>query len=216
MTAGQHEDDALQEEQRLVRRLLDGEERAFTEFFDEYHARLYRFALPRLNGDVDSAQEVAQATLIRVLRRLDTFRGEAALFTWMCQICRHQIVDHLRKAGRHADRVVLIEDSPAVQAALDAIQAPAGEQPEAQYEQGHVGTLVRAVLDRLPARYGDALEWKYVEGLSVEEIGVRLGIGTTAAQSLLARARGQFREAIENVFGAAAAAEFIASGSFGG
>ena len=44
----------MQEEQRLVRRLLDGEERAFTEFFDEYHACLYRFALPRLNGDVDA------------------------------------------------------------------------------------------------------------------------------------------------------------------
>ncbi len=206
----------MQEEQRLVRRLLAGDERAFDEFFDEYHARLYRFALPRLNGDVDSAEEVVQATLIRTLRRLDTFRGEAALFTWICQICRHQIVDHLREAGRHARHVVLIEDNPAVQAALDAIQAPPGEQPEARYEQGHVGTLVRAVLDRLPARYGDALEWKYVEGLSVEEIGARLGIGTTAAQSLLARARGQFREAIENVFGAAAAAEFIAGGSFGG
>ena len=206
----------MQEEQRLVRRLLAGDERAFDEFFDEYHARLYRFALPRLNGDVDSAEEVVQATLIRTLRRLDTFRGEAALFTWICQICRHQIVDHLRDAGRHARNVVLIEDNPAVQAALDAIQAPPGEQPEARYEQGHVGTLVRAVLDRLPARYGDALEWKYVEGLSVEEIGARLGIGTTAAQSLLARARGQFREAIENVFGAAAAAEFIAGGSFGG
>jgi len=54
MAAGQQTDDALQEEQRLVRRLLDGEERAFTEFFDEYHARLYRFALPPLNGDVDA------------------------------------------------------------------------------------------------------------------------------------------------------------------
>ena len=36
---------------------------------------------------------------------------------------------------------------------------------------------MHAVLDRLPHRYGDALEWKYVEGRSVEEIGERLGIG---------------------------------------
>ena len=45
------------------------------------------------------------------------------------------------------------------------------------------------MLDRLPARYGDVLEWKYIEGRSVEEIGERLGIGQTAAQSVLARAR---------------------------
>jgi RNA polymerase sigma-70 factor (ECF subfamily) len=61
------------------------------------------------------------------------------------------------------------------------------------------------VLDRLPANYGDALEWKYLEGDSVESIGRRLGIGTTAAQSLLARARIAFREGLEAVFGAEAA-----------
>jgi RNA polymerase sigma-70 factor, ECF subfamily len=209
-------DDALQDEQRLVRRMLDGDERAFSEFFDEYFARLYRFALPRLNGNADAAQEVAQATLCKVMRKLDTFRGEAALFTWICQVCRHQIADHLRESRRHSERIVLIEDSPAVQAALDSIQAPEDERPEQRYDQGQTGALVRAVLDRLPARYGDALEWKYVEGLSVEEIGERLGVGTTAAQSLLARARVAFRDAIENVFGAARAAEIIAGGGLGG
>ena len=47
--------------------------------------------------------------------------------------------------------------------------------------------------------------WKYVEGHSVEEIGEKLGIGQTAAQSLLARARSAFREGLEAVFGASAA-----------
>ncbi len=209
-------DDALQDEQRLVRRMLDGDERAFTEFFDEYFARLYRFALPRLNGHADAAEDVVQATLCKAMRKLESFRGEAALFTWICQICRHQIADHLRESRRHSDRVVLIEDNPQVQAALDAIQGPDGERPDERYDQGQVGGLVRAVLDRLPARYGDALEWKYVEGLSVEEIGSRLGIGTTAAQSLLARARIAFRSGIEGVFGAAAAAEIIAAGGLPG
>ena len=209
-------DDAVKDEQRLVRRMLEGDERAFTEFFNEYFARLYRFALPRLNGNVDAAQDVVQATLCKAMRKLDTFRGEAALFTWICQICRHQIADYLRETRRHSDRVVLIEDSPQIQAVLDAIQAPDAERPDQRYDQGQVGGLVRSVLDRLPARYGDALEWKYVEGMTVEEIGSRLGIGTTAAQSLLARARVAFRDAIENVFGAAAAAEIIAGGGLPG
>jgi RNA polymerase sigma-70 factor (ECF subfamily) len=216
MTSEQRVDDVLKDQQRLVHRMLDGDERAFNEFFDEYFARLYRFALPRLNGNVDAAQEVVQATLCKAMRSIGTFRGEAALFTWICQICRRQIADYLRETRRHSDRVVLIEDSPQVQAALDSIRAPEGESPEALYGDGQVGGLVRAVLDRLPARYGDALEWKYVEGLSVEEIGSRLGIGTTAAQSLLARARTAFREAIEKVFGAATAAEIVAGGMPGG
>lgn len=210
MSVDQRLDEPLQTEQQLVRRLLEGDERAFSEFFNEYFARLYRFALPRLNGDADAAQEVAQATLCKVMRKLDSFRGEAALFTWICQICRHQIADHLRESRRHSERVVLIEDSPQVQAALDAIQAPDADNPDRVYDDRQLSSLIRSVLDRLPARYGDALEWKYVEGLSVEEIGSRMGIGTTAAQSLLSRARLAFREAIRNVFGAAVAEELIA------
>jgi RNA polymerase sigma-70 factor (ECF subfamily) len=215
MSTAKRLDEVLQEEQQLVRRMLDGDERAFNEFFHEYFARLYRFALPRLNGNADAAEDVVQATLCKAMRRLDSFRGEAALFTWICQICRHQIADHLRETRRHSERVVLIEDSPQVQAALDAIAAPEHERPDRDYDDRQMGGLVRAVLDRLPSRYGDALEWKYVEGLSVEEIGSRLGIGATAAQSLLARARVTFRDAIHNVFGAAAA-EIIAGGRLGG
>jgi DNA-directed RNA polymerase specialized sigma24 family protein len=67
-----------------------------------------------------------------------------------------------------------------------------------------VRRLVQGVLDRLPSEYGNALEWKYIDGLSVDEIGTRLGITRIAAQSLLARARPAFREALEAVFGAEA------------
>ncbi len=193
----------MQDESQLVRRMLDGEERAFSAFFDEYFARLYRFALPRLGGHKDAAEDVVQLTLCKAIRRLETFRGEATLFTWICQICRHQIADHLREHARHAARVVLIEDSPQVQAALDTIAGPESEEPESSFDRDETGQLIRTVLDRLPAQYGDALEWKYVEGLSVEEIGSRLGIGTTAAQSVLARARTAFKGAAEKVFGAA-------------
>jgi DNA-directed RNA polymerase specialized sigma24 family protein len=49
-------------------------------------------------------------------------------------------------------------------------------------------------LDALPRRYGDALEWKYVLGLTVEEIAGRLGLGPKAAASLLTRARQAFRD----------------------
>ena len=54
--------------------------------------------------------------------------------------------------------------------------------------------LIQVALDRLPARYGDVLEWKYVEGHSVKEIARRLDIGTEATQSLLARAKRAFAD----------------------
>lgn len=196
--------ESLSSDQALVEAMLAGSEEAFRVFFETYFPRVYRFALPRLGGDTDLARDVVQASLTKAMRGLVKFRGNSALFSWLCQICRHEIVDQLRAAKRFSDRVVLIDDSPEMQAVLDAVAAPAEMEPASRYSQEETRRLVRSVLDRLPARYGDVLEWKYVEGRSVEEIGSLLGVGHTAAQSLLARARISFREALETVFGATA------------
>ena len=194
----------MESDRQLVERMLAGDERAFSAFFDDYFPRLYRFALPRVGRNPDAAKDVVQATLIKAMRKLAHYRGEAALFTWVCQICRHQIADHVRSERRHADKVVLLEDSEEVRAALESIEAPPGDDPLRGCDRAELRRLIHAVLDRLPGRYGDALEWKYIEGHSVEQIGERLGIGHTAAQSLLARARVAFRDGLEAVFGASA------------
>lgn len=194
----------MTEDRQLVDAMLAGDERAFSQFFETYFPRVYRFALPRLDRNVDVTKDVVQSTLIKAMRALGDWRGEAALFTWLCQICRRQIADHVRTQRRRGDKVVLIDDSEEVRAALELIEAPAADDPFRGADRAELRRLVHAVLDRLPHRYGEALEWKYVEGHSVEEIGARLGIGHTAAQSLLARARVAFREGVEAVFGASA------------
>ena len=195
---------AVTSDPQLIRRMLAGDERAFEAFFNAYFPRLYRFALPRLNGDVDATREIVQHTLGKAIRKLESFRGESGLFTWICQICRNEIVDYIR-AERRMRHVVLIDDQPELRAAVESIEAPEEFDLVKGYGREEAARLVRVVLDRLPASYGDALEWKYIEGESVEIIGERLGIGTTAAQSLLARARRAFRESLESIFGADAA-----------
>jgi RNA polymerase sigma-70 factor (ECF subfamily) len=194
----------MTDDRRLVDAMLAGDERAFSLFFETYFPRVYRFALPRLGRDADATKDVVQATLIKAMRALGDWRGEAALFTWLCQICRRQIVDHVRSQRRHVEKVVLIDDSEEVRSALELVEAPPADDPFRGADRAELHRLVHAVLDRLPQRYGEALEWKYVEGHSVEEIGKRLGIGHTAAQSLLARARVAFRDGVEAVFGASA------------
>lgn len=192
------------DDRQLVQAMLAGDERAFREFFETYFPRVFRFVLPRVRRNEDTAKDIVQQTLIKAMRKLGDWRGEASLFTWLCQIGRREIADHVRTQERRSAKVVLIEDSEEVRAALETIEAPSTDDPLRRADGAEVKRLVHAVLDRLPQRYGEALELKYVEGHSVEEIGERLGIGHTAAQSLLARARVAFREGVEAVFGAAA------------
>ena len=122
-----------------------------------------------MNRNEDDAKDVVQATLVKAMRKLGDYRGEAAMFTWLCQICRREIASHVRSERRYSDKVVLIEDSEEVRAALESIEAPAADDPLRRCDGAELKRLVHAVLDRLPGRYGEALEWKYVEGRSVRK-----------------------------------------------
>jgi RNA polymerase sigma-70 factor (ECF subfamily) len=90
----------LETDKRLVKRLRAGDERAFEEFFDAYFPRLYRFALVRTRHDPEAAEEIVQATLTQVVRKLGTYRAEAALFTWLCTFCRHDLGSYSRRRRR--------------------------------------------------------------------------------------------------------------------
>ena len=182
------------EDKRLVKQLLAGDQRAFDRFFEENFARLYRFAIVRLSDDPEGAREVVQITLTRAVRKLHHFRAESALFTWLCAICRNETSDWLRRQGRYREHIVLYEDHPEIQAAVDSFQIPADDNPERQYQRSESARLIQVALDRLPAKYGNVLEWKYVEGYSIKEISTKLEIGAEAAQSLLARAKRAFAE----------------------
>ncbi len=189
------------EDKRLVKQLLAGEQRAFDRFFDENFSRLYRFALVRLYDDPDAAREVAQITLSKAVRKLHTYKGEASLFTWLCSICRNETSDWLARQGRYREHVVLTEDFAEIRAAVDSLESPRQDSPEQSYRRIELLRLIQVALDNLPPRYGDVLEWKYIEGRSTREISERLDIGVEAAQSLLARARRAFAEAYSSLTG---------------
>ncbi len=182
------------EDRRLVKRLLAHDRDAFNAFFDGYFPRLYRFARARLGDDPDTTKEIVQVTLTKAIRKLGSYRGEAAFFTWLCTICRHEIADHRERVARDRQHIVLTEDTPDIRAAVEAIAAPESDEPENRFRRLETTRLIQVALDQLPTHYGDALEWKYVYGFSVDEIAAKLGIGFEAAQSLLARAKRAFQE----------------------
>jgi len=182
------------EDRKLVKRLLAGDERAFSQFFDENFSRLYRFALARLADDPETTRDVVQAAMTKALRNMHSFRGEAALFSWLCTICRNELADTARRDARYRRSVVFTEDHPEIRDIVDSLDAPAAGDPSRTYQRHEAARLIQVALDRLPPKYGDALEWKYIEGCSVNEIGQRLGLSHEAAQSLLARAKRAFRD----------------------
>jgi RNA polymerase sigma-70 factor (ECF subfamily) len=176
-------DDAPLDEPRLVRALVAGDRQAFDRFAEAYIPALYRFAASRLRRHPELTRDVVQATLTRAIEKLPSFRGEAALMTWLCTCCTNEIAAHFRRQRRAAEVAWSQVLEPT---------APGGPDDDSLREERT--RLVHTALDLLPPRHSRALEWKYLDDLPVREIADRLQLGLKAAESLLTRARAAFRE----------------------
>lgn len=182
------------EDAALVQRLLGKDREAFEAFFAAYFPRLHRFALSRVS-DSALCEDLVQETMTKALRALAQYRGEASLHTWLCQICRNEISSWMRQHGVKDARLISVDEDPGIKAVLESASAVQADYGEALATE----RLVHLTLDYLPEKYGQALEWKYIEGLSVHEIAERFGVTAIIVQSLLARARTAFRDCYVNL-----------------
>ncbi len=119
------------------------------------------------------------------------------MFTWLCTFCRREIATRLERSGR-MQHVPLTDDAPEMRALLERLAGSEGA--DQAFDREELSRLVQVTLDHLPNRYGDALEWRYIQELSVDEVAGRLGVGYKAAESLLARARESFRQGFADVY----------------
>ena len=179
----------------LAARMRDGDDRAFNELVERYSSPLYRFSLARLHGNRDLALETVQAAMTKAIARIETYRGDSSLLTWLCACCRNEILMHHRRA-RSAPREVELADETQPAAGSPTRSEP---DPESKLLRLETSRLVHMTLDLLPPRYAQALEWKYVDQLSVDEIATRLELRPKAAESLLTRARNAFRDGYRRV-----------------
>lgn len=193
----QRETDGRAEERELVRAMGAGDETAFVRFFETYAPRLYRFVHARVGRDPQVTEELCQEVMSRAMQNMTRWRGDASLFTWLCQMARNEAIDHWRRRQRRANIEVSIEDDEAAADALANLPDDASLRPDESLSREELLADVQRALAALPANYASALEWKYIEGCSVAEIGQRLGINAIATQSLLARARLALKAALQ-------------------
>lgn len=177
------------EDKELIERILNKDREAFEVFFSTYFARLCRFAHARMK-EQDAIEDVVQETLIKALKNLANYRGEAQLFTWLCQICRNEISNWYARYGKKQEALVSLDDDPNIRAILESLDAGVDSATRVALTQS-----VQLTLDYLPDKYAKVLELKYLEGFSVAEIAQRLSLSRLATQSTLGRARSAFRNA---------------------
>lgn len=164
------------------------------ERFAELGPPLFRFALPRLGGRRDLAEEVAQETLVRALRELERYdpaRSRDDPLPWLTGLARNEC-----RAVLARERALPLGDVwGGIDEALRAVYAAIDSAPLAEEHLARAETreLVNAAMSQLPAHYRELLEGKYLLGESVRALATRLSVSEKALESRLTRAREAFR-----------------------
>ena len=165
------------EDEALVHRVAEGDERAFLELYDRYSRPVYATGV-RLLGDTFLAEELVQDAFTNVWRSAKSFESERARFsTWLYRIARNRAVDLDR---RRRVRPLSVGEDP-----LRTVAG--GPEPEA----GVDGWDLARALSRIPEEYREVLTLAYFEGLSQREISRRTGIplGTVKSRTTAAMKR---------------------------
>lgn len=171
-------------------RIRRGEVPAFEELYKRYGGRLYSVAY-RMTGSTADAEDLLQEIFLQVHRRIDTYRGEAALGTWLHRLAVNACLDHLRsRQGREHQATDFLED-------LDVPEPAAARswQPDTALDRLD---LERAVA-KLPPSYRAAFVLHDVEGHEHHEVGDMLGIAEGTSKSLVHKARRRLRDLLRGI-----------------
>ena len=183
MTADEPDDRAL------LRAHVDGDVHAFGTLFARHRDRLWAVAL-RTTGDPEDAADALQDAMVAAFRRADSYRGDAAVTTWMHRIVVNACLDRLRRRRvRRADPLPDEPDGPV--GVPDPATAHRAEvvDPADLAVDSERRAAVLAALDTLPLDQRAALVLVDMEGYSIEEAAAILDCAPGTVKSRCARGR---------------------------
>jgi RNA polymerase sigma-70 factor (ECF subfamily) len=166
----------------LVERCRRGELGAFEELYQHHAPRLYNLAVRMLGNGAD-AEDAVQDAFLAAHKRLETFRGESALGTWLYRLTVNQCLDRLRsRAARES-------------LATDSLDEPAhGWEPHARTDSTVERIDLKNAIAQLPDGGRAVFVLHDIEGLEHREIGKLLGISEGTSKSQLHKARLRLRQ----------------------
>ncbi len=178
------------DDRALLAAHLAGDPDAFGELFGRHRDRLWAVAL-RTTADREEAADALQDALVAAFRRADSYRGDAAVTTWLHRIVVNACLDRLRRGQvRRADP--LPEDLDRLQShpgtALLARGDAAGD-PAVTAERRDIARAVHRALAALPVDQRDALVLVDLEGRSMQEASEILGVAVGTVKSRCSRGR---------------------------
>jgi RNA polymerase sigma-70 factor (ECF subfamily) len=174
--------------QDLIREAQGGDRAALKALLSQIEPAIRQWALAH-TGDTDQAADLSQEVFLLLLRKLDSYRGDARFMTWVFSVTRNQAMEAGRRTMRHQRKLTRFK----VEADQRRYDANEGE---SSMDRNRLRELVTAFVEDLPARQREVFQMADFQGLTSPEIGTVLGLKPATVRVALLKARRALRKRI--------------------
>lgn len=181
----------------LVERLRAGDATAVTDLSQRYGSKIFQLSFRYMKNRED-AEEVAQDVLLKVFKKIDAFRGDAALSSWIYRITFNTAMSRLRtlrfaRPAEVPERTITMHDGDGMESRrVDVVDWTSV--PDETYMRSQLWDRFNNALDRLPPIYRTPIVLRDIQGLSTEEASAVLKVKSQTLKSRLHRGRLVLRE----------------------
>ena len=177
-------------ERRLIRRLKDRDERAFSELIEEQGDRVFNLCF-RMLGNRQEAEDLAQEVFITVFKSVDSFRGDSKLSTWLYRIASNLSKNRIKYLARRHDRSkVEFDEGIDRNAASDSLTSPKqAKRPDENMEGQQLEQIMQQAISELEEDHRILIVLRDIEELSYDEICEITDLAEGTVKSRLHRAR---------------------------
>jgi len=173
---------SAREAAELVARAQQGDQMAFATLYEQYRPLVYRFLRRRLDGADETVEDLTEDVFVKLYEKLDRYVERGLPFTaWLYRIAHNQLVDFVRTLPRQTAQ------------SLDVVADVAEQQATAEYRSVLDRETLEPALARLTAEQRQAVELRFLQGMSVAETAKTMDRSEEAVKKLQARALANLR-----------------------
>ncbi|MBP1992566.1 RNA polymerase sigma factor [Paenibacillus eucommiae] len=175
----------IEQEETLIRQVLEGQNESFRTLIDRYYAYLYRVVNGVLHHPKD-AEDVTQEAFVKIYAALPQYQF-LGLKTWMTRIAVNAAIDYKRKRDRRQQETTYSEEL--IQTAISE------EEPlDVALMRKERGAILARYLSELPPNYRQVIVAYYMDGKSYQQIAEEQKVELKTVESRLYRARGWMKK----------------------
>jgi RNA polymerase sigma-70 factor, ECF subfamily len=172
----------MQAAAELVTRAQQGDQTAFASLYEQYNPLVYRFLRRRLDGSDEIVEDLTEDVFVKVYEKLDRYVERGLPFTaWLYRIAHNHLVDYLRSLPRMTA------------SSLDEVGDVAERSATSEFSRVIDRQSLEPALARLTPEQRQAIDLRFMEGMSVAETAASMGRSEEAVKKLQARALANLR-----------------------